>query len=127
MVELKLCYHGTNEENAAKILREGFLPRTHFGEHLEDAVGYGGPYIFEVVFPDNTTSEAYWQFTTREHLPPTRIRRHYKFTKEVLYEDNELGKRIFASGMPDIEEGREYAEWIKTKEGQDFLERVLII
>ncbi len=51
-----ICYHGTNWRSAQAILREGFKPGTYFAFHLEDAVGYGGPYVFEVGFPSSVSS-----------------------------------------------------------------------
>lgn len=94
---LKICYHGTTAENAEKIRKEGFLPWTYFGEHLEDAVEFGGPHIFEVAFPENTTSESGWQFRDPEHVSPTRIVRYYLIIKDPVYENKELGRRIFES------------------------------
>ena len=97
---LKICYHGTDEETAPKISREGFNPGTYFAEHLEDAIAFGGGYVFEVCFPQDTTSVSEWQFTTNERVPPDRIvrLRQVKFYTTV-YEDKALGKRIFESNL----------------------------
>ncbi len=102
---LKICYHGTDEETADIIVEKGFKPGTYFGEHLEDALAFGGSYVFEVCFPQDTTSVSGWQFTTREWIPVDRIVRlkHIEI-KETLYEDKALGKRIFESNLPKGEE-----------------------
>jgi len=96
---LKKCYHGTSAENAMKIREEGFLPWTYFGQHLEDAIGFGGDHVFEVMFPADTWAEADWQFRARDLVPPDRIVRHHVYTRKLLYEDEMLGQRIFASNM----------------------------
>jgi hypothetical protein len=101
---LKVCYHGTDEESAASIFKEGFNSGTYFSEHLEDALGFGGSYVFEVCFPKGTTSQSDWQFTTQERISPARIVRCRRIEiAEVLYENKALGKRIFKSNLSDEE------------------------
>ena len=36
-----ICYHATDRESAASILREGFRPGTYFAFRLADAVPHG--------------------------------------------------------------------------------------
>ena len=48
-----ICYHGTNEAAADAIREEGFQADTWFATHLEDALRFGGSYIFEVDFEDD--------------------------------------------------------------------------
>ena len=105
---LKICYHGTDAETADIIAEKGFKPGTYFGEHLEDALGFGGPYVFEVCFPQDTTSVSGWQFTIEERVPVDRIVRlkHIEI-KETLYDDKELGKRIFESNLEGRKRGGE--------------------
>lgn len=99
---LKVCYHGTDGESAASIFKEGFKPGTYFGEHLEDALGFGGSYVFEVCFSKDTTSQSGWQFTTRESISRDKIVSFKRIeTVEVLYENTALGKRIFESNSLD--------------------------
>jgi hypothetical protein len=51
MKKLVICYHGTNSRAAQAIVGHGFAKGTHFAAHLEDALGYGGGHLFEVMFP----------------------------------------------------------------------------
>ena len=44
------CWHGTDEEGSVSITKEGFRPDTYFANHLEDALEFGGPYVFMVKF-----------------------------------------------------------------------------
>ena len=46
------CYHGTNEENSKSILKDGFREGTYFAYHLEDALTFGGQYVFLVEFDE---------------------------------------------------------------------------
>lgn len=95
-MSLRICYHGTNCEAAKKILKEGFRQFTYFAMHLEDATGYGGEYIFEVVFPD--TVEGFgWQFKTPHGVPADKIVSHYRLKKTDIYENKPLRKKIFKS------------------------------
>jgi len=44
-----IWYHGTSNKNAKTIYRAGcFKAGTWFARHLEDAVEFGGPYVFAV-------------------------------------------------------------------------------
>lgn len=58
---MTIFYHGTTEENAQSILKEGFRIGTWFAAHLEDALAFGGPYVFRVRIDYETST---WQFHT---------------------------------------------------------------
>jgi hypothetical protein len=63
-------FHGTNKENALKIIKSGFAPYTHFSRNLQDALEFGGSWVFMVKFqrvPDN------WQFLNKKLIPINRI------------------------------------------------------
>ncbi len=93
-----IWYHGTRTaEEAAAIATGGFHPGTYFGRHLEDALGYGGPYIFEVAFPSSWTSEDGWQMVVPTSVPPDQIVAHYTLTQEGHFENEPLRKAIFES------------------------------
>lgn len=62
----KICYHGTNEGNAQSILKTGFRYGTWFAANLQDALAFGGPHVFEVVFD---RIPQYWQFHVDEEIP----------------------------------------------------------
>lgn len=64
----RYSYHGTTKQNAEKILKTGFKKNTWFALHLEDALEFGGEYVFRVRF-DNEVSQYYWQFKIIEKIP----------------------------------------------------------
>ena len=75
----RYSFHGTTEKNAKKIQKEGFKKNTWFALHLEDALEFGGEYVFMVGFYDEV-SLYYWQFKTKDKIPPSRIKSLKKYT-----------------------------------------------
>lgn len=74
------CYHGTNKENAEKILIEGFNPESWFAYHLENAIKFGGKYVFMVEFDEtkfcNTDTDIdEWQFWIQNRIKADKIHR----------------------------------------------------
>ena len=68
------CYHGTNtKKNQQLIIKNGFKDGTYFARHMEDALEYGGEYIFTVYF-DEYEINGGWQFTV-DALGPEVISR----------------------------------------------------
>ena len=81
-------YHGTSKENADLILKTGFREQTYFAEHLEDAIGFGGPYVFAVAIQHHGHSEKRpWQYKCPEAIPPDRIRSLTNYSPQVLFKD----------------------------------------
>lgn len=75
-------YHGTDHASAQIILREGFKPWTYFAAHLEDALAFGGPFVFEVWFrrpPDD------WQFTVSRRVMPRQIRALTRYSSQHIH------------------------------------------
>jgi len=68
--EGKLCFHGTNKENALKILNKGFEKGTHFAKHLEDSLEFGGSWVFMVWFKEDYKN---WQFVSNEKIPISKV------------------------------------------------------
>ncbi len=87
-VYMLYCYHGTNEENAKLILKNGFRPKTYFAHHLEDALAFGGKYVFRVEFEEDKFSDAEdrdrWQFWIVNTILPDKIKSLTKYEKEVI-------------------------------------------
>lgn len=83
-----IVYHGTNLANVRKILKEGFKKDTYFARHLEDAVGYGGLYVFEVAYPVFLIPKNCWQFLNRERVLPEFIVRLTKYNRSKVIKDN---------------------------------------
>jgi len=95
-----ICYHGTNKKNANKILKEGFKKGTYFAKHLEDALGFGGKWIFEVRFfvplPKN------WQFIiTFPYKKENIVRLKHYHQIEMIFENDKLNDEIFKSNLKD--------------------------
>jgi hypothetical protein len=65
-------FHGTTRHNAYSILRNGFREGTWFARHMEDAVKFGGEYVFSVriVFEKCPIK---WQVCTANAIPKERI------------------------------------------------------
>jgi len=82
------CYHGTNEENAKLILETGFRPGTYFAYHLEDALEFGGKYVFRVEFEEDKFSNAEdrdrWQFWIVNTILPDKIKSLIKYEEEII-------------------------------------------
>jgi len=80
---MNIGFHGTNEANARKILKEGFDPDSHFAVKLEDALEFGGTWVFMVKF--KSIDETNWQFTVGQHLHPNRITRLTQYNPIVRF------------------------------------------
>jgi hypothetical protein len=89
--EKLVCFHGTNKKAAELILEEGFNIGTYFAFHLEDAIEYGGNYIFEVLFEIEKQG---WQFSINRRKFMNDIVRHYVINISDIYK-NENKKRDF--------------------------------
>lgn len=93
---MQIWYHGTKDEAVAeKIAREGFAPESYFAAHLEDALEFGGPHIFQVrlshipIIPEN------WQMRISEAIPATEIVRRSHFNIAVLEDYPDRRKAVF--------------------------------
>lgn len=85
---LAIIYHGTNQVNARKILKDGFKKDTYFALHLEDAIGYGGLYVFEVAYPLSRIPEGCWQFICDAFIDTESIVRLTKYNRSKVVTDN---------------------------------------
>jgi len=93
---MKICYHGTTEKNANKILKDGFKSGTYFAMHLEDAIGFGGDYVFEVLFNSKRFNGVVdWQFHTLEKISSDNIVGLKHYNVELLGENKDLRNEIF--------------------------------
>lgn len=94
---LCICYHGTNKAAVAAIWEEGFQPFTYFARHLEDAIGFGGEYVFEVAFYTEDVEDFGWQFKALKVVPSDRIVSLRRYVVTQLYVDTDVRKKIFES------------------------------
>lgn len=105
---MRIMYHGTTAENAAKILKDGFGIGTFFARHLEDSLHMGGDYIFEVYFAESPTE--YWEYVTDKIVPPTNIRSHYKLQIDLLWDSEECGNEINRRLIEERDDGGVFCE-----------------
>ncbi len=90
-----ICFHGANKADAERISREGFRVGTYFARHLEDALGFGGPYVFFVRFEEgkfNNLEKDWWQFHLQERVSLWKIWKLVKYDPETLFEAPEVVK-----------------------------------
>jgi len=89
-------YHGTDRQAAEQICREGFRSHSFFARNMQDALEFGGRYVFYVLFeedPGDPGDPDDWQVVIPEPVPKDRIyklTRHLRFT---LYEDRAVLRR----------------------------------
>ncbi len=85
---LQIVYHGTNSRSAKCILKTGFRKGTYFAAHLEDAIGYGGMYVFEIAYPVWDLPKNFWQFVCGHGVSPEFIVRLTKYNCSKVVLDN---------------------------------------
>jgi len=85
---MNILFHGTTKENAALIMENGFRPYTYFALHLEDALAFGGDYIFEVLFEESPGE--YWEHIISKPIKPERIKALYFLSPSIMYENESL-------------------------------------
>lgn len=69
----RVWFHGTNKNNIDKIRKNGFKIGTYFARHMEDAVKFGGPYVFSVNAVFKPRRRNNWQVTCANAIPRTSI------------------------------------------------------
>ncbi len=83
-----IVYHGTDKVSASKIMKEGLSEGTYLAIHLEDAIGYGGNYVFEIAYPSCGIPSDNWQFKTRKDVASEFIVRLTKYNPSKVLLDN---------------------------------------
>ena len=116
---LQIVYHGTNRETAAIIRKEGFKKNTYFATHLEDAVGFGGAYVFEVMYPSDQVPREAWQFIITKPISPKAIIRLKVYKVSTIFEEQARGNKVFESNMSATEENLTLAISKMEAEDQD--------
>lgn len=106
-VTVRIWFHGTKTKRAAlAILRQGFHAETYFSAHLEDAVMFGGPYVFEVAMdvaePTGHPMEG-WQLKVREPVLPDRIIALHRYEVTRLSENKDLRAWVAEENRKDFE------------------------
>lgn len=92
-------YHGTTKENHDKILRSGcFQAGTYFAKHLEDALGYGGLHVFEVL-----GSVGYFEGETPEGCDLWQVRFDSPLSTDLILRTT-VYERVIGSTNKDVDE-----------------------
>ena len=94
---MTICYHGTDEACAKSILVDGFELGTYFAKNLADSIGFGGEWVFEVMFYQDEIENVDWQFSTPTAIRPDRIVTLKSYSIIEIQHDEELRKDIFES------------------------------
>ena len=100
----QIVYHGTNAVSARRIMKEGFNPATYFAIHLEDALGYGGAWIFEVVVPSHLIPKENWQFILDTGILPEFIVRLTQYKPAKIRFDNMVLRHLVCISNQSKEE-----------------------
>ena len=89
-----ICFYGTDKKAVKRILREGFQKDIYFARQLEDALEFGGPYVFFVRFEENEFVglrwNVWWQFHPARAIPATKIEKVVKYSQLLIH--NNQGK-----------------------------------
>lgn len=94
--EERIVFHGTKDWKTAKqILRGGFAPLTYFGLNLQDALEFGGEYIFYVVLK---CGDRNWQPRPSDVVPIDRILRLIKVSPKMIYCNDNVRTKFFGKG-----------------------------
>jgi len=86
----KFYFHGTtSKKKADSILKNGFNKGTYFADHLEDALGFGGKYIFWVwidfKFKKGRRPKGFeWQVISANHIEPKFIKKYQIYYIEKI-------------------------------------------
>lgn len=98
--EKVICFYGTDAANASNIRVEGFTKGTFFAKHLEDALEFGGVWVFQVCFDVDKLPPGSRQFRITQSKPHTDIM-GLTFYADIqqMYDNSDLRERIFDSDV----------------------------
>ena len=97
-------------------MENGFKPWTWYAAHLEDALGYGGSYLFEVAVPKCFGRK--WQVHYSKAIPASRIVSLTIFSAEECWNNPLLRHNIEMANMT------EYEKEILLPDGYEFKEHI---
>lgn len=87
-----IWWHGTDKKTSERHLKNGFPEDTFFARHLEDALEYGGEYVFWVFFKENPTED--WQYVSNEIIPSDKILMLIHIDIKKLYYSKDVDTEI---------------------------------
>jgi len=94
---VRICYHGTDAGAAEAILCVGFRPNTHFAANLQDAIGYGGPWVFEVMFDHPPEG---WQWVSSVAVSKEKIVSLRNYDVHTVVDHGDRRQRVFDAAPP---------------------------
>jgi hypothetical protein len=94
---MRIWFHGTDKVAAEKIAAQGFMPNSWFAGHLEDAIEFGGSFVFMVLLDYEPRIDGGWQMCVGPAVPVQAIRRLTEYVPRVVADFPERGAVAFAS------------------------------
>src|SRR5882757_6624388 len=92
---MRIWFHGTERDAAQKISEFGFSAGSWFAEHLEDAIEFGGPYVFEVALAQKPVVDGNWQMKIADPVEARSIVRLTHHSSAVLEDHPERRTAVF--------------------------------
>jgi len=100
---MRIWFHGTDRFASQAISEQGFRAGSWFAKSLQDAIEFGGEYVFEVALDYRPIHDGNWQMCISDEVPASAIVAliRYKITKlmdrpemraKVLCANQQLGK-----------------------------------
>ena len=110
---MRIWFHGTDKEAADIIMKDGFRDGTCFAAGLQDALQFGGPYVFDVILRIDQENTDMWQVYVDGEVVADQIVGLKKFDELIIYDNsdarNELFQRALAKdGDGDIAQSEDY-------------------
>lgn len=94
---MKIWFHGTNRQASQVISESGFAPSCWFARNLEDALEFGGEYVFEVALPYEPVIDGNWQMCVGPAVSTEAIVSLTKYEQSKLMDNPELRAKVFAA------------------------------
>jgi len=99
LIKKRIYWHGTTSKKKVKsILRNGFNEGTWFANHLEDALEFGGKYVFAVVLKwkkNEKRKYLSWQRCSVDRISPNHILWVEEFAVKRTNQNKKLIKEFF--------------------------------
>lgn len=96
---MRIWFHGTDEKTASKISVEGFRAETWFAKALEDALEFGGPYVFEVALNHKPIDDDKWQRLISDAVGAACIVRLTNYRPVILSDYEERRTKVFEANI----------------------------
>lgn len=98
---VRIWFHGTDRQAAQAISEQGFRADTWLAEHLEDAVEFGGEYVFEVALSHEPVEAGNWQMLVGDAVPASSIVRLTHYKPIILIDHPDRRNDVFKANQND--------------------------